>query len=464
LFALGCWGAWPFTVDDAFIAGRYALRLASGRGYTFSDGPPTDGITGPLWLLPLWLAARLGGDPLVAAKLLGALCSAASVFRVVRRAAGSALGSTSAAVTAVLCASSVPLVVWAVAGLETGLATLAATELALAVTRKPRAAIVRAGVSAAALAWLRPELACWVAVLLGALALRAGRATLPAWGTAAIGALSVSLFRVVVFQHWLPMAAAAKPPELSHGTDYVARALLHLNSASLALLLLSRAFVRAPWRVRVCSWALLAHGAGVVLAGGDWMPGLRLFAPVVPVAAWIGAETLSRHALGRRSIWWLAVVLCALRVSGFLVELSSARAAGMNRAQRAPLLAAEARASGGPVAALDVGALGYSADVSILDLGGLTEPSIAYARGGHLDKHVSSEWLRARAPALIVLHSRAAPKVDAQRRVRWFSGYPVERRVLAMPWVLERYRVRSVIQYAPDYHYVLLVPSLRDER
>ncbi|HVZ36591.1 MAG TPA: hypothetical protein VG963_29375, partial [Polyangiaceae bacterium] len=45
--------AWPFTIDDAFIVGRYADRLARGRGYTYEDGIVSDGVSGPLWLLPL---------------------------------------------------------------------------------------------------------------------------------------------------------------------------------------------------------------------------------------------------------------------------------------------------------------------------------------------------------------------------------------------------------------------------
>ncbi|MBZ0115678.1 MAG: hypothetical protein K8H88_01695, partial [Sandaracinaceae bacterium] len=40
--------AWPFTIDDAFVTARYAERLARGQGYTMNDGPPTDGVTGPL--------------------------------------------------------------------------------------------------------------------------------------------------------------------------------------------------------------------------------------------------------------------------------------------------------------------------------------------------------------------------------------------------------------------------------
>src|SRR4051795_5751483 len=82
LFAL----AWPFTVDDAFIAAHYARRLAGGLGYTFRPGPATDGVTGPLWLAPLVACARLGLDAATSAKCLGAAATLLSVWAVVRSA------------------------------------------------------------------------------------------------------------------------------------------------------------------------------------------------------------------------------------------------------------------------------------------------------------------------------------------------------------------------------------------
>src|ERR1044071_1486389 len=69
---------WPFAIDDAFIVARYATRIARGASFTFNDGPPTDGVTGPLWLLPLVVGARCGADPLWVAKLVGWLCCAAA--------------------------------------------------------------------------------------------------------------------------------------------------------------------------------------------------------------------------------------------------------------------------------------------------------------------------------------------------------------------------------------------------
>jgi len=40
--------------------------------------------------------------------------------------------------------------------------------------------------------------------------------------------------------------------------------------------------------------------------------------------------------------------------------------------------------------------------------------------------------------------------------VRWFAGYPVERHVLSMPWIVRNYRAREVIAYDRDYFYVVL--------
>ena len=55
----------------------------------------------------------------------------------------------------------------------------------------------------------------------------------------------------------------------------------------------------------------------------------------------------------------------------------------------------------GPVALLDVGAVGLACVTQpLLDLGGLTEPRVAYAPGPHLDKQLDAAWLAAR-PAIV---------------------------------------------------------------
>ncbi len=452
--------AWPFSVDDAFILGRYARRLSNGQGYTFTDGPPTDGVTGPLWLLPLWLGASFGLPPLWVGKVVGGLAAATSVGRIVARARARAGGRLVSPLTCALCVSSVPLAIWPVAGLETGLATLFATELALAVTRSRAPRVGYAGVCAAALAWLRPELALYVFVLLCALTARVGPRALAAWSVASVGALSVLGFRRLMFDHWLPLSSAAKPPNLRHGFEYLTDALWQpgpLLAACALVLAWSTKAQRMPWISRVLGVSLGAHLLSVLVAGGDWMPGYRLLCPVVPLFAWWLAQSFGVLWRRRRPLFWvLASSLLVLRAASLVQEVAVARAAGLTRQAALPKLREAFREQRGLVAAVDVGLLGEAYPGPILDLAGLTEPYVAHAQGGHLDKRISSAWLESRNVATFMLHSAEPVRVDAQGHVRWFRGFPVERRILSMPWVIMNYRVLQLVSYHDAYHYVLL--------
>jgi hypothetical protein len=454
--------SWPFTVDDAFIAARYAVRLAHGAGYTFADGAVTDGVTGPLWLLPLATASALGVDPVAFAKLFGGMCSVGALGLVIARVRGRTLGRAGAWVSAGIGVSALPLVAWATAGLETGLATLATALLALSVTARPSPSVVGTGMASAALAWLRPELLPLAAALLIGLALRAPRRA--AWPAAmmVLGVVALVFFRLAMFGDPLPLSVRAKPPQLGHGLAYLGAVLA--RPRGLLMVLLIGACLRCARRdVRLLAAALIAHALAIVLAGGDWMPGLRLFAPAVPLLALaLGLGIPVRALRGRRTLSAGTIAAVVVGIVELALTLPSLREAGHRRAARLPPIARAVCDASGPVALVDVGALGFACpEQSLIDLGGLTEPAIGQADGGHLRKQVDSAWLRARAPALFVLHSRVRPRVDESGRLRWFAGHPVERRVLALPWVQASYRVQRIHEYAPNYFYVLLAPRER---
>ena len=289
--------AWPFTVDDAFIAARYAARLARGLGYTFDSGPPTDGVTGPLWLLPLVAGVRAGIAPVLLGKWLSLVAGAVALLLVIARTKRVALGDR-ASWSAALVGAAFPFVVWSVAGLETGLAALAATGLALAVTERPGTSGYLAGTCLAALAWLRPELLPFGGVLAVALALRDRRAGGRALALAGAGWISLAVFRYASFGHWWPMTASAKPPLLGNGVGYLSDALFRPRSAVLAILL-AGTFAFGGRAARILGLALVFHAASVVLVGGDWMPGRRLFAPVIPALALAIALGLRKFSVRR---------------------------------------------------------------------------------------------------------------------------------------------------------------------
>jgi hypothetical protein len=448
--------AWPFCVDDAFIVARYARRLGAGLGYTFQAGAPSDGVTGPLWLFLLAAGVRLGWEPVLTGKLLGLTAVAAALVVILRQSSARAGGGRRAVFLAGLLASAAPLWIWAIGGLETGLATLLVTLMLCGVSARPDPRPVQVAIAAALLPWLRPELVPLALATAAGCVWRRPKSAALLLLSAASGISSVLAFRQLTFGHFLPLSAYAKPASLAHGLAYLLTC-LRSPAAIALLLLLCVAFGNARRADRALLGAFLMHAAVIACAGGDWMAGARLFVPIVPMACLVASLAWERLLLRRRL---LALVLAALvlpvRGCAAYAETKAARTSGELREQRLPALLAALSDVPEPIVLLDIGAVGYRSDKTLIDLGGLTEAQIAYAPGGHIAKRLDSVWLREQAPGAFVLHSRVAPRIDDEGHVRWFAGYAVERHVLSFPWVLRDFRVREVVAYDRDYFYMVL--------
>jgi arabinofuranosyltransferase len=456
--------AWPFTVDDAFVTARYAARLAAGRGLTFVDGPPSDGATGPLWLLPGVLAASVGASAVDAQKVLGLCMMVMAVALVVRRAARRAGGARAAPLVAAFCVAGPTLGVWGGAGLETGAATLALTGALLAATSRPRPRALTAGLCVGALAWLRPEACAAGCVALLAVFVRGDRrATATALGLAGALGLGVLAYRLALFGHALPLALAAKPGELAWGLRYAALgALVTTGGAGLGLAAFAGGRARAGERWLLA--AVVVHLCAVALAGGDWMPGFRLLAPILPIAALLAGMraargfTFARTLAGKGALALAVVVALAVPALDLAAQLPAVRAAGEARERVGRPLARYLAAHARRVALVDVGFLAWVGGFDVVDLGGITDEGIARLPGPHLGKRIDEAWLLARAPDALVLHATVPPEIDADGALRTLAGYPVERRVAAMPGIRARFRVARVVDYAPGYVYVVLLP------
>jgi len=452
--ALGV-AAWPFTVDDAFIVARYAANLAAGQGWAMNPGVPSDGVTALPWVLPPWTACVLGLDPVVVAKGLGLLGSAIATALVVGGAARLAPGGV--AVTGIVAVASATTCIWAVAGLETGLASLLLVIAALGVLEGGKALAWRVGGSLGSLAWLRPECLPASLALLAVFALRdAPAARRAAW---VFGALTVASFaaRFVAFGDLLPLSFHAKPGELVAGTRYVGTGMFRCTGG-IGALLVAYGAAKGDRVARPLGAVLLAHLVALVLAGGDWMPGHRLLAPVLPLYALaLGAVAHLFRREGGGVLPRAGLVLALLvPLADLAVQLPRAREAGSLRETRGAPLAERLAREHRVVALVDVGFLAWRSGVEVVDLAGVTDPVVARAQGAYLDKHIDPGYLAARAPDGILLHASRAPEVDADGSLLRLAGYPVERRVAAMPWVRRTFAVAAVVPYAPGYVYVLL--------
>jgi hypothetical protein len=277
--------------------------------------------------------------------------------------------------------------------------------------------------------------------------------------------MSVVAWRLWLFGHALPLSASAKPAVLAHGAEYVAIGTI-LMTSGLGVFLAVHGAREAQRRDRFLLGAIAAHLAAVVLAGGDWMPGARLLVPVAGLYALLVGRGVARLSLKRPIV---AIVSALLTVSvpllDMVVRVPDLRATAVERSTAIDLWhVTRGLRDTGPVAVLDVGFIGYYSRAEIVDLGGLTDEHIARLPGGHIDKRIDEAYLKARNPRRIVLHSTREPEVDEQQRLIAFSGYPVEHRVAAMPWVKESFRVLAYVELNPSYGYVVLAPAVSPAR
>lgn len=397
---------WGFTVDDALISARVAHQLATGHGYRFNPaGPIVDAVT-PLGWAPLLapFAARDPWSALLAAKWLGAGAWLIAAGYLGTRLA--VLGMRSFALGATALFTTIPLAAWAVAGMETGLVTALAT-FALGSGHGARLAL---GV----VAGLRPELAPWALTLTLGEALSA-QGALPERLRRAFVGLGFALgpfVLVAVARQWLfgaayPLSLLAKPSDLSSGLRYAFGALA--LSGPPWLVVAGPAWRRVSRQGRVIAVAALVHTLALAMAGGDWMSLYRLFVPVLPGLVLVGAElarNASRLATGVRLAFALgASALLAIWIAPSARHVGAQRRALIDGA--APLLAGAER-----IATLDVGWVGAATEATLVDLAGVTDPSVARLAGGHTSKRLPESFLEARRVDALVLLAEAPKLAD----------------------------------------------------
>jgi hypothetical protein len=434
-----------FTVDDAWVPVRYARSLAAGEGYRASAGAPvTDGVT-PLGFAHLLVPfAKLGAQQAHgAARVLGVVAwlgAAGALGATIARLGGSRARFFALA----LVATSSPVAAWALAGLETGLVTaLLATAL---VSRERGRAHVGAVVSGVAAGW-RPELLPAVVVLAFAAVppeidatrsearplSRSIRVVL-----AVAPALLVAALRFTIFGRAAPLSVLAKTPILALGVSYAGAAAL---LAGYAAIVAPRGLRRTDGWTRALALAAVAHVAAMAFAGGDWMPLARLAVPVVPVVVLASARIMAAPTKPAILAGLPCAIAVAFQVFGFSRALPAVAIIERDRAalirEMKPVLEG-ART----IAAVDVGWLSVAAEhARIVDLAGITDPTVAAIPGGHTSKRLPRTFFKDRDVDTIVL---LLGKSDEGGDVPWPErryGRGTEAWIASIPEMRDAYEV-----------------------
>lgn len=433
VYLAGAIGVFAFKVDDSYISLRYAENLAAGRGLVFNPGGARiEGFTNLLLVLAEAGLARAGWGGLLPVKLLLVVATMAMIAGIALY-ARSRLGAhrdrtgpslVVAAATAILVASSSPVVLWSVSGLETSLfAALVTAALCvhcahavgslrsrsaalsidalflLAVMTRPEGLLFwgLAGTHAMALLARRPELP-----------LRAERLASLAIGLAGLGAFAA--WKLAYFGSLLPATSIAKiaGPSFEAWRGGAARfaSFLAINGHGVVAILVAVGLVAAArrreralapiWTLAACGGAYLLYvvSLGRRVAMDD---AYRLYVPLVPIAALVLVEAAaaSRGALDRRAGRWVAGIVVGLAVVVPLRFVDLARAwrtdlnwgsvdyqvaardvpAGLDRAHAALGAWLRERAPAGATAVLyDAGAIPYFSGLEIIDTWSLVDP------------------------------------------------------------------------------------------
>lgn len=135
LFSLGCFYYYPFFSDDSLISLRYAQRFIEGKGLTWNDGHPVEGYSNLLWVLGVSVLGKLGMDLILAARIIGILCSLGILGSILYYFRNKNIQKESIFLGVTLLATTPCFAVWAIGGLEQPLYVLLLTLVLIEVSK-----------------------------------------------------------------------------------------------------------------------------------------------------------------------------------------------------------------------------------------------------------------------------------------------------------------------------------------
>jgi len=396
-----------FTLEDAYIHYTYAAHWSWSAPFQY-DGfsGPSSGSTAPLWTA-LLAQFPTGWGVVIASKLLGLAASLGAIALVYMTARRLLHDRRWAALAALLLALDFNDIQWSTSGMGSGLTVLLVAVFLFAVVGR-RWLMASCAVVLAYL--VRPE-----ACLLGAvLVLRVARYGRPGelWKLLplALGPLYL-VWHHHYFGYWLPLTAvkleAWTPPHLHlvwllvfyPGVGLLAvwqlvRCLRHWRD-------LSRA--ESPEFLVALSWAVL-FGALLISASYDKRYFVVISAPLA-ILATLGLRHLEQAGsmLGRSPAlrrWTLAGMLGVIALSWINCTWYALRTGAVHQA--ASRRVAESVPPGAAVATDEIGVLGYTADVRIVDLMGLVTSEAATVPAAE-----KADWLAIAQPDYLLLTNGA---------------------------------------------------------
>lgn len=440
-------GAAGFPLDDAWIHQTYARNLALRGEFAFVPGQPSAGSTSPLWTLLLVPGYWLGLAPFIWTWIIGTLSlvgAAAAAYALARQLFPEARSGPVPVLAALAVAGEWHMVWTAASGMETGLFAAGVLTLLTVAVRwgaKPPtpARAFAGGLGIGALALARPE----GVLVSGIIGLALLIALWRRWRELAVQSVLLGAGIAVVLTPYIalnlhlsgtpfPNTFYAKQQE--YGILYTLPVVVRffrlwptLLAGPLALLVLALPWALPDPRRKPQRWLPLVWVAGTWVLYAWRLPVNyqhgRYLIPIIPPLLVYGTGGL--HKLWRTAThgWrWVLTRAWGIAAAGVLVAFlwlgantfaQDIAVINGEMVDAAHWIAAHT-APDDLIAAHDIGALGYFAQRSLLDLAGLVSPEvIPFIR----DETQLIGWMRDRRAAYLVTFPSWYPKLVADPRL-----------------------------------------------
>ncbi len=453
LAAFAVIAAWlNFTQDDAYISYRYVANFLNGHGLVFNIGERVEGFTNFGWVTYMILWGGIGLSYIIASKITGFLCGAATIV-VTHLIAREVIGDSRnwlRFLPAYLVGANLSLAYWSPAGLETAAFVLCVSLAVLWFLRRNWLLIVALLLAV----WIRPEGAVVAALLIVVEAIverRLPKFSICCVGTAFVLSLPYVGFKLLYYGSILPNPFYAKTgiswQYIAAGAEYAGEFFRHYGFLGIGLLVLVLLFRRVSSHGRALWLFMIGYSLYVVAIGGDVLKVHRFFLPVIGVSAVLivlAIDTLVKGLVRRTQRMVVVLAWAALIALTVYLPYSTVKSFNYNErafTTRLSFLAQQMKASDTTqfsVAIPTIGIFGYELlGHDVIDMLGLTDSTVARHSDPVIpemettwkEKRHNSVYLLNRAPDYIVFSTGAKPSA------------PAEKALMLYPQFLESYRL-----------------------
>jgi len=457
---------YPWILDDSYISFRYAENLVAGKGLVFNEGERVEGYTNFLWVIVLAIGKLSGIDLVIFSRILGIMFSLGCLILILNSHRFiKEIDHNVSAIAVLILGTNGVFLPWGVSGMEVTLFTflILLTVLYYVSLRENDDArkFLTLGALCGLIMLVRPEgLLLSAAIVAYHLYYReTKRPVIFLLGMILLIYLPYLIWRYSYYGYPFPNTFYAKVGlsinQVLRGLKYIVK--FAIPSLMILLPLIDpsavsgwlRKYRRLVILPLICSIYTIYN----ILVGGDSMPALRFFAPIMPIICLLSAMTIrsihKRPLIVLYMVGILAYNLAALnfyyitpyikydRVAEFGTEV------GSWLRQHVPADAV--------IATNTAGSIPYYSGLKTIDMLGLNDLHIAHSKirdfgsgwPGH--EKADGEYVLSKKPDLVQLGSSYGEKI---------AVFPGDYQLLGNPEFYENYRLREIAM--PSGHTLLI--------